>query len=196
MGDVRYPVVTVSTHSLVTARRYDIAVKWRFFRHLMSGSDGRAETIYRWHIWVRSGARMTAGVATDVWKMTPDDYVTAARSLFASMTAKGFLPSGAVPVDPNGELLVGAHRVACALALGIDTSPVIRPNKYVWAPPWNEDWFVEAGMDDADLNRLRSDWKSLLQPTPVQQHSVRWPVAKHGIGPRGAEPMGKFVSLG
>lgn len=158
---VTAPMVAVSTRSLVTARRYDIAVKWRFFHHLMSGGDERAEAIYRWHIWVRSGSRMVAGVATDIWKMTPDDYVTSARNLLASMTAKGFLTSGAVPVDPHGELLGGAHRVACALALGIDTSPVIRSDRMAWAPPWGEDWFVAAGIDDADLDRLRSDWQSL-----------------------------------
>lgn len=162
---VTSPVVAVSTRSLVTARRYDLAVKWRLFHHLMSGGDERAETIYRWHIWIRSGSRMAAGVATDVYKITPDDYVTAARDLLASMTAKGFLPAGAVPVDPHGELLGGAHRVACALALGIDTSPVISSDRYAWAPPWGEEWFVAAGMPDDDLERLRRDMNELASPT-------------------------------
>lgn len=104
---------------------------------------------------------MAAGVPTDVWKVTLEDYISAAGALCASMALRGFLPQGAVPVDPDGELLGGAHRVACALALGIEEIPVERKQNRVWAPPWGEQWFRDHGMPVEDLERLRQDWEAL-----------------------------------
>lgn len=144
---------------LVTPRRYDLAIKFRLFRHFLDGGDPDAEMVYRWHIQARSGARMAAGLPTDAWKRTLDDYVASAANLVASMAHNGFLPHGAVPVDPNGELLGGAHRVACAIACGIISIPIGRLNTNVWAPSWGKEWFVEHGMSNADLCRLERDWQ-------------------------------------
>lgn len=139
-----------------------MAVKWRFFRHLRLGGDEDAERVYRWHLFKRSGTRMKAGLATDVWKRGLDDYVTAAQGLLASMKANGFLQKYAVPIDPDGELLNGSHRVACALALGIPSIPVIRQVSYCWAPQWDYDWFLRNGMPARDLERLDEDWRELV----------------------------------
>lgn len=138
-------------------------MKWRFFRHLTGGDDPEADNLYRWHIAERSGVRMRAGVATDEWKRSVDDYVQAAASLTASMMQQGFLPFYAVPVDPNGELLNGSHRVACALALRIHEIPVQLANRTAWAPPWDRDWFLAKGMDAAEVSRLEADMERIKQ---------------------------------
>jgi hypothetical protein len=151
----------VSTRSLITDRRWDLAVKWRFFKHLIHGGDPDSDRVYRWHIEKRSGRRMRAGVPTDKWKRSLDDYVASAGSLAGSMGMQGFLPEFAIPVDPAGELLGGAHRLACSLALGLETVRVERSVNRVWAPAWNEAWFIENGMNAADLERLRKDWQEL-----------------------------------
>lgn len=104
---------------------------------------------------------MRAGLATDGWKRSVDDYVFVARGLLQSIRRHGFLLVEAVPIDPNGELLNGAHRVACALALGIDAVPVKREARYAWAPGWGYEWFVAAGMGHDDLERLCRDFKEL-----------------------------------
>src|SRR5688572_21516981 len=132
---------TLPTGALVTERRYDLAVKWRLFRHWLEGSDEDSVRVYLWHIAARSGKRLQQGLATDAWKMTLDDYVVSAALLCRSMAYSGFDPSHAVPIDPDGELLGGAHRVACALALGLDVVPVERRENRVWAPAWGIDWF-------------------------------------------------------
>lgn len=75
------------------------------------------------------------------------------------MAHRGFLPEGAVPVDPDGELLGGAHRVACALALGIEEIAIERKENRAWAPPWDMQWFIDHGMGEEDLERLRQDWR-------------------------------------
>lgn len=135
----------------------DLSVKFRFFRHLLGGNDRDSERVYRWHIDQRSGHRMREGIATDQWKLTTDDYVFACHLLLASMR-NGFQSRGAVPIDINGELLGGAHRVACALALGIQEIPVLREARRVWAPPWDWNWFCESGMMFDDLVRIWADW--------------------------------------
>lgn len=139
-------------------------------RHLLHGGDPDAERVYRWHIEKRSGARMAAGLATDKWKRSVDEYVDAAQALVFSMAMHGFdparfvhsmHPAEGIPIDPNRELLDGSHRVAAALALGIPEMQVKREPSYVWAPAWGYDWFVENGMNEADLARLRSDWDEM-----------------------------------
>jgi hypothetical protein len=77
------------------------------------------------------------------------------------MAYHGFNPSGAIPIDPDGELLNGSHRVACARALGIESVPVIHEARRVFAPAWGLAWFHDNGMDQEDLNRLKADWQSL-----------------------------------
>ncbi|MCK9549129.1 hypothetical protein [Aquamicrobium sp.] len=97
----------------------------------------------------------------DIWKWSVDDYVEAAETLFASMAHNGFLSEYAVPIDPDGELLGGAHRVACALALGIGEIPVVRKPYRAWAPPWGREWFVANGMAKEDLDRVSRDYVDL-----------------------------------
>ena len=104
---------------------------------------------------------MKAGLATDKWKLTIDDYVRSCIALLASMTAAGFRNDGAIPVDPDGELLGGAHRLACAIALELDAVVISRQPMYAWAPPWGRDWFVAAGMSRHQLARLDRDWSNL-----------------------------------
>ncbi len=101
---------------------------------------------------------MRAQLTTDVWKTSLEDYLSSAQALYQSMVAKGFDPAFPVPVDPNGELLGGAHRVACALALKIESIVVEHQERLVWAPAWGEQWFIQHGMSGEDLERLRQDW--------------------------------------
>lgn len=137
----------------------DLAVKWRFFRHLLGGHDKDAERLYLWHIEQRSGPRMQLGITTDQWKRTLEDYVRSAEDLVASMRRHGFLPHGAIPLDENGELLGGAHRLACAIALCLPHVSVMRLPRHVWAPPWHREWFIEHGINAKDLLRLDDDWE-------------------------------------
>lgn len=158
---------TLPPASLVTPRRLDLAIKCRYFKHLLHGGDPESELVYRWHILKRNGARIDAGLPTDWWKRSTDDYVSSAMQLAASMRYSGFLPLYAVPVDLDGELLGGAHRVACALALGLPEIPVTREQRRVWAPPWGEAWFIDNGMGEADIDRLRADMTRLAATQPI-----------------------------
>jgi hypothetical protein len=104
---------------------------------------------------------MKAGLSTDRWKKTVEDYLQSAWRLFWQIKQHGFSPDYPVPIDPDGELLDGSHRVACAVALGLTEIPVERHTRMAWAPAWGWDWFVAHGMAPADLETLRADWAEM-----------------------------------
>lgn len=136
-------------NKLLSPRRLDLIIKWRFFRHLMTGDDGDAERLYRWHVKKRTTINRPPGMR-----------LSAAKKLYESILKNGFNPSFSVPVDQNGELLDGGHRTACCLALGEKVHVVTREGQ-AWAPPWGIEWFEKKGMAEDDLARLRSDFDSL-----------------------------------
>lgn len=99
---------------------------------------------------------MQSGVATDAWKRNIDDYLSAAVWLFQSMERWGFDAEHPIPIDPAGELLNGSHRVACALALGIEEVPVEQHTQRAWAPAWDAAWFRAHGLDEGTIAALEA----------------------------------------
>lgn len=132
-------------------------MKWRFFRHLIGGDDHDSVRVYLWHIRTRRASGFVDGE-----KPTLDIFVPAAKALFGSMREAGFHEACAIPVDPRGDILGGAHRLACAIALGCDLFIEDRPEK-AWAPAWGRDWFVEHGMGHNDLVHVGRDWEAMCR---------------------------------
>lgn len=131
-------------------------MKYRYFCHLCIGDDPDSERVYRHHLDARKAALAKINLGMD-GKSGTDEYVHQARALLVSMATKGFDPAYAIPIDPDGELLGGAHRTACALALGIGDVPVKQHAQRAWAPAWGLEWFKDNGMATDDLARLRND---------------------------------------
>lgn len=109
----------------------------------------------------RIGPRMERGLPTDHWKLSIEDYLASGASLYDSVKRDGFSPEYPVPVDPDFELLDGSHRVALALALGIDTIPVEFKSSCVWAPSWTVEWFSTNGMRGSWMDRIQADFKEM-----------------------------------
>ena len=149
--------------ALVTNRRLDLAVKARFFGSLLHGGEDKdAERVYRWHIATRIDSNRRAGLGMDTGKARhPDLYVIEAKNLLASMQRQGFRLDCAIPLDPDGELLNGSHRTASALALGLASVPVVKGNRKVFAPAWDEGWFIANKCPADDLERIRKDFAAL-----------------------------------
>lgn len=154
-------LLTSPPNALVTPRRLDLVVKYLFFLSLHGGNDVNAEKLYVWHIKHRSGSRMEAGLSTDKWKRDLSDYVSSATFLYRSMVETGFDPAFPVPIDADGELLDGSHRLACALALRLEEVPVWQQPRKVWAPAWDCEWFLLNGMEPPEVNKLMEIWKAL-----------------------------------
>jgi hypothetical protein len=144
-------ILLVSPRSLLSPDRLDLAVKWRFFRHLIDGEDPDSERVYRAHIMGRTG-----GVEPGGSKRRLDDYVDAARLLLSSMKSRGFDPAYPIPVGSNGRIRNGAHRIACALALGVDVA-IERLDRLGTAAPWDDVWLRRGGLTATDIARAKSD---------------------------------------
>lgn len=146
----------VDARSLLTPKRLDYVVKWRFFRHLMDGADPDSERVYRWHIAQRTGGTEVDYRTEKVTKRSIDEYVEGCRALLSSMREHGFTKDGAVPIDRNGLPLDGSHRIAAAIAVGIKVR--VRRSRRGAKRTWGFDWFVEHGMLASDLKRIVADW--------------------------------------
>lgn len=120
--------------------RLDLVIKRRFFRHLIDGNDPQSEDLYRRHIFGR-----TKGREPRSWKASLDDYVMGCRDLLASMQAKGFDPEHPVVVGMNGRLMEGAHRIACAAALGLEVE-VETKDRIGRAVDWDAEWLEKSGI--------------------------------------------------
>lgn len=145
---------SVDAWTLLTPERLDIAVKWRFLRHLIEGGDPDSERVYRWHIEKRTG-----GVEPRSWKRSVDEYVTAALMLATGMRVDGFDPDYPLEYGANGRLRDGAHRLSCALLLGVPA--LVRRVDRDGTATWSEDWFRRNGIGPHDLARIKSDWRWL-----------------------------------
>jgi hypothetical protein len=131
------------------------------FRSQLSDTVASAEHDYVRHVWERSRHRWVQGLSTDGFKFGPFDYIGAALALLESMQRLGFDPDHAIPVDDNGDILNGAHRIACALALGKNVI-IGRSGKNAWAPPWDGKWFLDSDFTREYVTGLRTDMAGLI----------------------------------
>lgn len=136
-------------------------MKARFFRHLSGFNDASAVALYIQHIVERVKHRWEKGLPMDRYKRKIADYTEAAIGLHYSMRTMGYDYSRPVDVDPNGELLGGAHRVACALALGLKEIPVVEHKQKAWAPAWDAAWFLDHGFGPDLVKELSSELDKL-----------------------------------
>ena len=157
LSDLDSNLLTLPAKSLLTPRRLDIALKWRLFRHILGGDDQEAVDLYFWHI-----AKRRADGFIDSEKNSPDDYRDGAMALAESMSQFGFDSRYPIPLDKNGEILGGAHRLGCALALDIDVVTLKFDDKEAWAPDWGHRWFREHGFPNVHRKRLLKDFDNLL----------------------------------
>jgi hypothetical protein len=140
---------------LLTPERLDLAIKWRMFRHLIAGGDAEAEAVYRAHILARTG-----GVEPGSWKASVEHYVAACGGLLASMQADGFDAARPVVIGSNGRLRAGAHRIGCAVAIGLPVGVrrVPQPGR---ARPWDAAYLAAGGLPRAAIERAEQDTAGL-----------------------------------
>lgn len=146
---------------LFTARRLDLVVKYLFFRALAEERDvALYESLYRRHI-----ERRTAGVEPVDFstgqlsaKRSTDAYLHGCHTLLDSMRREGFREADAVPVAPGGALANGAHRVACALALGLRVPIRHHPQA---GPAWDFAWFEQNQFSAAEISLILRHWVTL-----------------------------------
>lgn len=151
-----YCVFLGAPQNLLKFERLDIAVKWRYFYYLYYGLDHDAERIYKWHI-----EKRTNGKEPRSWKQSIEDYVSSCKELLKNMKEEGFNPDWPIEYGKNGRLRDGAHRIACALLLGLNVYFKIVPLD--GTARWSEKWFLRYKIDPKELIKIKLIWHWLKQ---------------------------------
>lgn len=116
-------IVELPAEKLLNSRRFDLAAKMLYLRHMQSGFDmNYAKHAYYRHIEAMNPNHREPGQPD---KNSLDRYVAAFEELFRSFQTEGFRADKTlIPVDRNGVLLDGAHRVSCAAILNMNIRAV------------------------------------------------------------------------
>lgn len=177
--------------SIWTADRLDIAAKVFYVRAYLDPAGPLSDSDrdgYRRHIFERTAGREPESLG----KTTLDDYERCFIALIESIKTEGFQRAGAIPIDDEGNILNGAHRLAVAIGLGHESVPVVRMPKARRGPEWGIRWFLQHGFKPAEVNRLLHAW--------VESHRNRacLLILQHGDGVDGlmAELVQRFKILG
>lgn len=156
-------IENISPKKLIFPNRLDLACKYLFFKELENDiPNPYIIDLYKEHILKRSGG--TEG--GDRWIKVPsgkncvDDYITSAKKLHTSMKENGFDINYPVPyyITNNG-IENGAHRISCALALGINIYAMkVVPKRY---KRWDEKWFTKKNFSKEDIRLLKDTYAFL-----------------------------------
>jgi hypothetical protein len=98
----------------------------------------------------------TRGREPDGRKNTVDEYVEACAALVASMSASGFDPTCPIVLCSTPRLKNGAHRLACAMAMGLGPWRTLSP-KPGQSPPWGRAELCDCGIRESDIRRAEKD---------------------------------------
>ncbi len=152
----------VDPRSLLHSGRLDVCAKYLHARTLLGmpplHSRYDTESVYLRHILFRTGGSESGDA---VRKGTLAEFAAQFRQLIGSMRANGFDPAHPIPVARRtGLILNGAHRLAAALALGIEKVAVTY-DESVEGLTWDFDEFVAEGFRPLELDELVRAWIDL-----------------------------------
>ena len=96
------------------------------------------------------------------------------KQLCLSVATKGY-DGNKYPVNlnPDGTLFDGAHRVACALAKGEESIPVLFKKRKLKRPSYGEDWFLNH-FPEAYIQELKDSANQYLDETGARFQMVIW----------------------
>ncbi len=158
---------------VITANRLDLATKLAFLESLDDPGTSFAARLYDRHI-----AAFSLGLAEpgDPTKRGSDVFRETFMALLRDMRQNGFDPQRSlIPLASDGTILNGAHRVACAIHLGIPLLGVetgLEPFCYDGA------YFHRRGMLDEDLDAM-----TLAHVTRARDAAIVmfWPAARQNL---------------
>lgn len=158
------PVVEVlSPIKLFFHDRLDLVCKYLLFKEFEKDVvDQDILELYKKHILKRSGGVEgdDPHIPNQDRKLSVDDYVNAAKQLYKSMKETGFNKEYPVPYYNIG-LENGAHRVSCAMALGINIYAIkVIPRKI---KNWDERWFSKKGFSAEEIELLKREYAKIVE---------------------------------
>ncbi len=167
--DTRPMLETLSPRLLLFPNRLDIACKYLLFKELETAEpDQFIIELYKKHILKRTGGREKTDkrLPDQTQKTNVDDYIVSAKQLLASMKDSGFDKRFPIPYYDKG-IENGAHRIACALYLGIDIiGTQIVPARY---KTWDKKWFSRKSFTKEEIQLLETTFKRLQDENSITQ---------------------------
>lgn len=163
-------IENVDPVSLLTWERFDLASKLLFIE------DIKFNRIVNHEIYSEQINLLTLGSFKepgDSSKNSLIKYQNTFRSIYSNMKKNGFNKNlTAIPISEQGSILNGAHRVACAIDLGINVKG-IRVN----APPQilNYQFFKKRGASTKFLDKCSLQF---INSSPNTYIALFWPIAK------------------
>ena len=101
------------------------------------------------------------------------------EELIKSVERKGYQSDKhPLTLDTNGLLVDGSHRLACALALGVDKLPVKFSTEIKGPTNYGKDWFLKRDFSSDLINRLDYQLNEILISTGAAFVMVLWPPAQ------------------
>ena len=101
------------------------------------------------------------------------------QELLESIRRKGFHTDRyPISLSAGGHLLDGSHRLACAIAWGVERVPVEFTKRKDPASDYGREWFIEHGFDSELIARLDELLTTTLIETGAAFQLIIWPPAK------------------
>ncbi|WP_249979311.1 tetratricopeptide repeat protein [Vreelandella olivaria] len=164
--------IKISPRQLLTPQRLDLLVKLQYAKHLISEKEENSSIdwykIYLRHIYLRTRGNEPGSSH----KNNLIDYTIIFSEVINSIRNNGFNDLYSVPVAKDGIPVNGAHRTAAALALKIESIPIVLSNKEVGAK-WDLEWFINHGFNEKEVHELVYSW---VDNTELNPHiALVWP---------------------
>ena len=132
------------------SHRFDLSFKIELARCWLEGDAVRireAEEAYLEMVRARCGF-----YEREPHRRTPDDFLNCFRRVVASIQANGFDPNAApIPIDADGELINGAHRLSVCIALGVPCRVALDPTRRAGGS-------VESAFRKGNIHPAVADW--------------------------------------
>ena len=165
-----YPIETVDAIDLLTCNRFDLAAKLLFVDD-MRQDTGTFQDVYLDHI--RAFTFGTYKEPGNDAKHCAESFTGVFRNLYRGLREEGFREDlSLIPLASDGTILNGAHRVASAIALGLQVRCVRLDSN---AAPYDYSFFRSRSMPESmlDLCALR-----FMETAPNCYVALVWPAAK------------------
>ncbi|MDC0506276.1 hypothetical protein OAN96_01640, partial [Candidatus Gracilibacteria bacterium] len=123
--------------------RLDVFVKILYIKAFLEGENYEYfKKLYIDHIRIYNGGK-------EEHKNNYKDFLDDFHTLIKSFTEKGFDHDFPIPLNSKGELLNGAHRLACCIYFGI--KPVYKKSPSDISINWGLKWFQSNGFKQKDI---------------------------------------------
>lgn len=156
----------INTKELFNRKRLDLIVKYLYAKEIFEKPDNLYskdiyKDLYIRHILMRNGG-VTSHLET-LQKRCVDDYCKEFEKLICNMREKGFDKNFPVEITTGGLISNGAHRIATAMALGINTEAIIKDDGF----SWGFDWFNDNGFNIEDKQRILKGYVDLKSQNSI-----------------------------